>query len=145
MEKVVAVGCPGVGEEEFAKELSKKTGIPYYDMSEALKIKDKDFAENIPFSDKIQKITKKPAWITNGNYKENIEDSDTVFFFDFLPRTCIDIIRKKPDCKITWSVIMRYDMDVRPGIIKVLDKYRECKEIIVFNSIAQAVEYINAR
>ena len=40
MNKVAVIGCPGIGKEEFAKELSKRTGIPYYDLSEVYSIEE---------------------------------------------------------------------------------------------------------
>lgn len=134
MKKVVVIGCPGIGAQEFGKELSKNTGVPYHDINEAYRLEEK----NIPFDERVRKMTKKPTWIIVGNYvgtslEIRLKECDTIFFLDYSRELCRDLVKVNPDTGITWSVVLRFYEDSRPEILKMLEKYSE-KIIFTFKT-----------
>ncbi len=137
MKKVLVIGCPGIGAQEFGRELSKNTGIPYLDTSEAYRITEEDLAENkhIPFSERVRKMIQKPMWVVAsfGDLEVLLEECDTVFFLDYPRQLCGELIKSGPYAKATWGVVVRFHMNKRPEILKLMEKYSE-KNIIVLKN-----------
>lgn len=143
MKKVAIIGCPGIGKEEFAKELSKRTGIPYYDLSEAYRIEEEDFKKNISFDERERLMTKRSTWIMSGCYsKILIQDSDVIFFLDYSRQLCHSIIKENPMRGITNGAVSRFHMNTRTEILKLLEKHSE-KNIFIFKDETEKESYIN--
>jgi len=100
MKRVSILGCPGAGKSTFARELSKKTGIPLHHMDYYYHQKEHDYENNKQaWLDKIAEVTLNKSWIFEGNYgssyEHRIPKSDTLIFLDM------------PSWLSTWSVIKR--------------------------------------
>ncbi|MDO8618480.1 MAG: AAA family ATPase [Candidatus Daviesbacteria bacterium] len=84
--RIFIVGSPGAGKTTLAKRLSKKFGIPHYDLDEIrfpdIDIKRSD-EEAQPY---VKKLTEKPSFIIEGIYiswiEKYLKDADKIIFLD---------------------------------------------------------------
>lgn len=84
--KIFIIGSPGAGKTTLAKRLSKKLGLPHYDLDEIRfprpnqKRSDK---EALPF---VDKLVQKPSWIIEGVYiawlEKYLNEADQIIFLD---------------------------------------------------------------
>lgn len=159
MKKIIVIGCPGSGKSTFSKALHEITKIPLIHLDMLYWDADKTTCEKTVFLEKLSKTLQGDEWIIDGNFASTMElrmsACDTVFFLDYATSVCLDGIRErkgKPRSDIPWTetqddqefieFIKNYELQNRPAVLKLLDKYRS-KDIHVFSSREQAEEFLH--
>lgn len=145
MKKVIIIGSPGAGKSVFSKKLNKITNLPFISKEE--------------LEEKLKIIFKEEKWIIDGNYQRTLElrlkECDTVFLLDFPTDICIkgaeSRIGKKRD-DIPWieekldekfkECIINFSNEKLPQIYKLLDKYRDNIDIIIFKTREETDDFI---
>ena len=155
MEKVIVIGSPGAGKSTFARKLRDKTGLPLYYLDMLYHNPDKSTVSREEFDKQLSEIVATDQWIIDGNYQRTLplrfEKCDTVFFFDVPLEECLEgatarIGTKREDLPWVEEVfdeefkqyIIDFPKDQLPIIYDLIDKYKNDKEIIVFESRAEA-------
>ena len=158
MKKIIVIGCPGSGKSTFSRKLSQKTNIPLYHLDMMYWNEDKTTVEKHIFLERLCNVLQKNEWIIDGNYISTMEQRmlacDTVIFLDYPLETCLDGVksrRGKARSDMPWieteedlefiEFIKNFAKEQRTIIINLLEKYSD-KHIIIFNSRAEASEYI---
>ena len=158
MNKIIVIGCPGSGKSTFSKKLSEKTVIPLYHLDMMYWNEDKTTVNKNIFLERLGAVIQKDEWIIDGNYISTMEQRmlacDTVIFLDYPLEICLDGVKSrqgKARSDMPWieteedlefiEFIKNFAKEQRPIIINLLEKYSD-KHIIIFNSRAEASEYI---
>ena len=158
MNKIIVIGCPGSGKSTFSRKLSEKTGIPLYHLDMMYWNEDKTTVDKSVFLERLGSVLQKDEWIIDGNYISTMEQRmlacDTVIFLDYPLEICLDGVKSrqgKARSDMPWieteedlefiEFIKNFAKEQRPIIINLLEKYSD-KHIIIFNSRAEASEYI---
>ena len=159
MKKVIVIGCPGSGKTTFSEKLKECTGLPLYYLDAIWHKPDKTHISRDEFDVRISEIFKTSEWIIDGNYNRTIEmrlrQCDTVFLFDLPTEVCIqgaterlgkgryDLpwIEKELDPEFE-GFIKAFSKDSLPKIYGLIEKYKDGKNIIIFNSRKEADEFI---
>ena len=158
MNKIIVIGCPGSGKSTFSKKLSEKTAIPLYHLDMMYWNEDKTTVNKNIFLERLGSVLQKDEWIIDGNYISTMEQRmlacDTVIFLDYPLEICLDGVKSrqgKARSDMPWieteedlefiGFIKSFAKEQRPIIINLLEKYSD-KHIIIFNSRAEASEYI---
>lgn len=159
MKKVMVVGCPGAGKSTFARKLQELTGLPLYYLDMIWHKPDRTNISREEFDRRIREIVSQDAWIIDGNYNRTLElrmrECDTVFFLDYPLEVCLEgaasrIGKERVD--IPWKEeefdeefrqwILDFPKDQLPEIYALLEKYRGCRDIHIFQSRDEAEEYL---
>ena len=160
MDKIIVIGCPGAGKSTFARALQEKTGLPLYYLDMLYWNSDRTTVSKDVFRERLGEVLTHDQWIIDGNYGSTIEmrlkECDTVFFLDYPLDVCIEGVqmrkgKKRPDMPWTETqddeeflkFIRDYKTDSRPKVIELLDKYKDGRDIVIFRSREEAVEYLN--
>lgn len=89
MERVLVIGCAGVGKTHFSKALAARTGLPLVHLDRHFWRAGWVAPEAEAWRQRVDALTAEPRWIMDGNYGGTLERrlprADTVFFLD-LPR-----------------------------------------------------------
>lgn len=159
MKRIVVLGCSGSGKTTFAQRLNKATGIPLFHLDGIWHRPDRTHISREEFDLRLGEILAREQWIIDGNYQRTMERRiracDTVFLFDLPTETCLEgaVSRLgKPRADMPWFN-MELDTELRekiesfrdkelPEIYALLEKYKD-RQIIIFNSRAEAEEYLN--
>lgn len=158
MKKVMIIGCPGSGKSTFARELTKKTGLPLYHLDMMYWNSDRTTKPKEEFRAELRETVKLPKWIIDGNYGSTLElrmeVCDTVIFLDYPTEVCLAGVKErcdKPRDDMPWietepdeefiEWVKSYNSDGRPKVIELLEKFKE-KNIIIFKSRTEANEYL---
>ena len=111
------------------------------------------------FDKRLSEIFHTPEWIIDGNYNRTIEmrlqQCDTVFLFDLPTEVCIqgaiDRLGKNRN-DLPWAEkeldpvfrqsIDEFSLNSLPRIYELIEKYREGRQVIVFQSREAADEFV---
>lgn len=159
MKKIIIIGSPGAGKSTFARKLKEITNLPLYHLDMIWHKPDKTNISREEFDSKLDKILENDEWIIDGNYQRTLEKRlnkcDTVFLLDFSLEECIlgakvRIGKKRDD--MPWiedkfdeefkQCIIDFPKKKLPEIYKLLEKYKENRNIIIFKSRKEADEYL---
>ena len=158
MKKVIVIGCPGSGKSTFSRRLAEMTNIPVYHLDMMYWNEDKTTVNKNIFLERLDAVLQKDEWIIDGNYTSTMEQRilacDTVIFLDYPLEICLDGVKSrqgKARSDMPWieteedlefiGFIKSFAKEQRPIIMNLLEKYSD-KHIIIFNSRAEASEYI---
>lgn len=159
MSKIIVIGSPGAGKSVFSTKLSNIVKLPLYHLDMLYHNSDGTHISKEELERKLKEIFKENNWIIDGNYQRTLEmrleECDTVFLLDFPTDICIagaeSRVGKKRD-DLPWvedkldenfkQVIINFSTQKLPEIYKLLDKYKNNKNIIIFKSRAEADDYI---
>lgn len=159
MKKIIIVGCPGSGKSTFARKLHEKTKIPLYHLDMLFWNADKTTVEKSVFLERLAEVLKTSEWILDGNFSSTAElrisASDTVFFLDYPVDICLDGVRKRRGMArsdLPWieteedeefmDYIRNFPEQRRPGMVELLEKYKQGRKIFVFKSREEAEGFI---
>ena len=159
MKKVVVIGCPGAGKTTFAEKLSNKINVPLFYLDAIWHKPDKTHISREEYDARLAEILALDSWIIDGNYSRTVETRiaacDTVFLFDLPSQVCLDgaISRLgKERYDIPWidteldpklkKEISEFGVKNLPAIYELINKYKNCKTIVVFKSREQADKFL---
>ncbi len=159
MNKVIVIGSPGAGKSVFSRLLSQKTELPLIHLDMIWHRPDKTHISRDEFDEFLQQCFKEKQWIMDGDYSRTIEirfeNADTVFFLDYSVETCLAGIQQRVGQKrvdMPWIAdyldadliqsIENYPNNGRGKVYELIEKYKGCKDIIVFTSRAEAKAYL---
>lgn len=159
MLKIIIIGSPGSGKSTFARQLSNITNLPLYYLDMLWHKKDRTNISREEFDEKLTEILKRDKWIIDGNYQRTMEkrlkECDTVFLMDYPLEVCLSgaeerIGKKRAD--LPWieekfdeefmQIIVDFSKKKLPQIYKLLEKYKQNKNIVIFKSREEADNYI---
>ena len=159
MKKVIVIESPGAGKSVFSQKLKKVTNLPLYHLDMLYHKKDGTHISKEELEKKLKIIFKEEQWIIDGNYQRTLElrlkECDTVFLLDYPTEICIKgaesrVGRKRDD--LPWveekldeefkKVIIDFSKIKLPEIYRLLNKYRNNKDIIIFKTREESDNYI---
>lgn len=160
MKKVLILGCAGSGKSTFARKLKKIINIPIYHLDMIWHKPDKTNVTFEEFDNKLYEILKKEEWIIDGNYQRTLElrlkECDSVFLLDYPLDVCFEgaasrIGKKRDDLPFIEedmdeefkNHIINFSKNKLPNLYRLLDKYRNEKDIIIFKSRQEANAYLD--
>ena len=160
MKKVIVIGCSGSGKTTFSEKLRDSSGLPLYYLDAIWHKPDKTHIPRDEFDEILGQILEREEWIIDGNYSRTMERRmaacDTVVLFDLPTEVCLEGIKarigtKRPD--IPWidteldPVLKKQTEEFRaqslPDVYRMIEKYREGREIIVFQSREESDEFLS--
>jgi len=107
MSKIFIVGSPGAGKTTLAKVLSKKLGIPHFDLDEIRFPTSNQKRSDEEAKPYVKRLVVKPNWIIEGVYiswiEKYLKDADQIIFLD------------TPYTKALFRVILRFLKDITKG------------------------------
>lgn len=160
MEKIIVIGPSGAGKSEFSRKLNKLLNIPVYHLDNLFWNKDKTHIERDELILKIKEIITKDSWIIDGDYAKTYElrmdACDTIIFLNYPLDVCLSGVESrisKVRLDIPW-VEEEFDPEFKqwikdwyinklPILLRLLDKYKNNKEVIIFNSRIEAENFLN--
>ena len=159
MKRAVVIGCSGSGKSVFSRKLLDVTGLTLYYLDMIWHKPDGTNISREEFDEKLRSIISRDSWIIDGNYQRTLETRikacDTVFLFDLPTETCIEgalsrIGKKRED--MPWfeneldpqfrQWIESFRENRLPEIYKLLEKYKNGRQIVVFRTREQADKFI---
>ena len=160
MNRVIVIGCPGSGKTTFAEKLHEKTGLPLYYLDAIWHKADKTHISREDFDARMQEIFAEDSWIIDGNYNRTLErrfeDCDTVIWMNLPVSECIKGVESRigkeredmpwvetelsPDFR-EW--IEAFPERELPKILSLIEKYKNEKNIFVFDSHAEAERFFD--
>lgn len=160
MKKVLILGCAGSGKSTFARKLKKIINIPIYHLDMIWHKPDKTNVTFEEFDNKLYEILKKEEWIIDGNYQRTLElrlkECDSIFLLDYPLDVCFEgaasrIGKKRDDLPFIEedmdeefkNHIINFSKNKLPNLYRLLDKYRNEKDIIIFKSRQEANVYLD--
>lgn len=158
-QKVLVIGCPGAGKSTFARRLSEKTHLPLYHLDMLWHKSDRTTVAINIFDERLKELVSKDKWIIDGNYGRTLEmrvqACDTIFLLDFPVEECLAGVESrigKQRVDMPW-IETEFDEEFRqwiidfpenelPAVYDLLDRYKNEKNIFVFNSRADIEKYL---
>ena len=159
MKRAVVIGCSGSGKSVFSRKLRDVTGLTLYYLDMIWHKPDGTNISREEFDEKLRSIMSRDSWIIDGNYQRTLETRikacDTVFLFDLPTETCIEgalsrIGKKRED--MPWfeneldpefrQWIESFRANQLPEVYRLLEKYKNNREIVVFRTREQADKFI---
>ena len=155
MKRAVVIGCPGSGNSVLSRKLRDATGVSLYYLDMIWHKPDGTNISREEFDKQLDSIISRDSWIIDGNYQRTLETRikacDTVFLFDLPTEICIEgalsrIGKKRED--MPWfeneldpefrQWIESYRANQLPEVYRLLEKYKNNREIVVFRTREQA-------
>lgn len=159
MKRAVVIGCSGSGKSVFSRKLRDVTGLTLYYLDMIWHKPDGTNISREEFDEKLRSIISRDSWIIDGNYQRTLETRikacDTVFLFDLPTETCIEgalsrIGKRRED--MPWfeneldpqfrQWIESFRENQLPEIYRLLEKYKNGRQIVVFRTREQADKFI---
>lgn len=159
MKRTVVIGCSGSGESVFSRKLRDATGLSLYYLDMIWHKPDGTNISRKEFDKQLDSIISRDSWIIDGNYQRTLETRikacDTVFLFDLPTEICIEgalsrIGKKRED--MPWfeneldpefrQWIESFRANQLPEVYRLLEKYKNNREIVVFRTREQADKFI---
>ena len=159
MKRAVVIGCSGSGKSVFSRKLRDVTGLTLYYLDMIWHKPDGTNISREEFDEKLRSIISRDSWIIDGNYQRTLETRikacDTVFLFDLPTETCIEgalsrIGKRRED--MPWfeneldpqfrQWIESFRENQLPEIYKLLEKYKNGRQIVIFRTREQADKFI---
>ena len=112
MQKVLIIGCSGVGKSTFAAQVSEKTGLSFTATDLFYWRPDWQVASTKSVVERVDAATSEPAWILDGNFDDQCDfvwqRADTVIWLDYsFWRVIIQVVNRNLGLwlsqKPTWS------------------------------------------
>ena len=159
MKKIIVIGSPGAGKSVFSQKLKKVTNLPLYHLDMLYHKKDGTHISKEELEKKLKTIFKEEQWIIDGNYQRTLElrlkECDTVFLLDYPTEICIKGAESRVGTKrddLPWveekldeefkKIIIDFSKIKLPEIYRLLDKYKDNKDIIIFKTRKESDNYI---
>ena len=159
MKKIIVIGSPGAGKSVFSQKLKKVTNLPLYHLDMLYHKKDGTHISREELEGKLKIIFKEKQWIIDGNYQRTLElrikECDTIFLLDYPTEICIKGAESRVGTKrddLPWveekldnefkKVIIDFSKIKLPEIYRLLDKYKDNKDIIIFKTREESDNYI---
>lgn len=159
MQNIMVIGSPGAGKSTFSRKLHDATDIPLYYLDMLWHKPDQTTITREEFDCRLNEIVKKDSWIIDGNYLRTLElrlkYCDTVILMDYPLEICLAgaesrIGKKRVDLPWIETVfddefkqwITDFSKDQLPQMYQLLDRYREFKNVVIFNCREEAEEYL---
>ena len=143
----------------FSRKLRDVTGLTLYYLDMIWHKPDGTNISREEFDEKLRSIMSRDSWIIDGNYQRTLETRikacDTVFLFDLPTETCIEgalsrIGKKRED--MPWfeneldpqfrQWIESFRENQLPEIYRLLEKYKNGRQIVIFRTREQADKFI---
>ena len=159
MKRAVVIGCSGSGKSVFSRKLRDVTGLTLYYLDMIWHKPDGTNILREEFDEKLRSIISRDSWIIDGNYQRTLETRikacDTVFLFDLPTEICIEgalsrIGKKRED--MPWfeneldpefrQWIESFRANQLPEVYRLLEKYKNGRQIVVFRTREQADKFI---
>ena len=159
MKRAVVIGCSGSGKSVFSRKLHDATGLSLYYLDMIWHKPDGTNISREEFDKQLDSIISRDSWIIDGNYQRTLETRikacDTVFLFDLPTEICIEgalsrIGKKRED--MPWfeneldpefrQWIESFRANQLPEVYRLLEKYKNNREIVVFRTREQADKFI---
>lgn len=159
MKRAVVIGCSGSGKSVFSRKLRDVTGLTLYYLDMIWHKPDGTNISRKEFDKQLDSIISRDSWIIDGNYQRTLETRikacDTVFLFDLPTEICIEgalsrIGKKRED--MPWfeneldpefrQWIESFRANQLPEVYRLLEKYKNNREIVVFRTREQADKFI---
>lgn len=159
MKRAVVIGCSGSGKSVFSRKLRDVTGLTLYYLDMIWHKPDGTNISREEFDEKLRSFISRDSWIIDGNYQRTLETRikacDTVFLFDLPTETCIEgalsrIGKKRED--MPWfeneldpqfrQWIESFRENQLPEIYRLLEKYKNGRQIVIFRTREQADKFI---
>ena len=159
MKRAVVIGCSGSGKSVFSRKLRDVTGLTLYYLDMIWHKPDGTNILRDEFDEKLRSIISRDSWIIDGNYQRTLETRikacDTVFLFDLPTETCIEgalsrIGKRRED--MPWfeneldpgfrQWIESFRENQLPEIYRLLEKYKNGRQIVIFRTREQADKFI---
>ncbi|WP_283124912.1 adenylate kinase [Angelakisella massiliensis] len=155
MKRILVIGNSGSGKSTFARKLHRATGLPLFHLDLLWHLPDKTNISREEFDTRLEEILALKEWIIDGNYQRTLQQRiaacDTIFLLDYPVEVCLAgvaerIGKERPD--MPWQET-EFDPEFRqwildfpntqlPDIYRLLDQYRDQKQIIIFTSREEA-------
>ncbi|MDT2612506.1 adenylate kinase [Enterococcus dongliensis] len=159
MQKVIVIGSPGAGKSTFSRKLREKTGLSLYYLDRFWHKSNQTTVSREEFVQQLAKITKREEWIIDGNYLHTLDlrlaECDTVFLLDYPLSVCLAGVKSrigKVREDLPWietefdeefkQWIIDFPNNQLPQIYRLLDQYKETKNLIIFKSREEAEKYL---
>lgn len=155
MKRILVIGNSGSGKSTFARKLHRATGLPLFHLDLVWHLPDKTNISREEFDTRLEEILALKEWIIDGNYQRTLQRRitacDTIFLLDYPVEVCLAgvaerIGKDRPD--MPWQET-KFDPEFRqwildfpntqlPDVYRLLDQYRDQKQIIIFTSREEA-------
>ena len=159
MKKVIIIGSPGAGKSCFSRKLKEITNLPLYHLDMLYHKKDGTHISKEELEEKLRNIFKQEQWIIDGNYQRTLElrlkECDTIFLLDYPTDICIEGAKSRVGIKrddLPWveekldenfkKIIFDFSKQKLPEIYRLLDKYKDNRNIIVYRKREESDNYI---
>lgn len=158
-QKILVIGSPGAGKSTFARKLRDKTGLPLIYLDQIWHKADRTTVSTQEFDARLSEILLGDRWIIDGNYTRTLEPRlaacDGVFLLDYPAKLCLESVagrvgsvredmpwvERKLDPQFA-RYIEEFPTTRLPKIYRLLEEYRQGREIVVFHNREESENYL---